>query len=138
MNAVTPRRALQLYEQVGYQATVEFADQHALVSLLFRALLQALSDTERHMQATDLAAKSQTVTKAHDILGGLRATLDFERGGELASDLDAIYDYCSRLLLKAHAANNPEGLREARRLLGTLEAAWQQVPAQLAAAAGLQ
>jgi len=138
MNAVAPRRALQIYEQVGYEATVDFADQHALVALLFRALMQALADSERHMLGAELAAKAQTVTKAHDILSGLRSTLDFERGGYLALDLDAIYGYCARLLLKAHAANDPSGLREARRLLGSLESAWQQVPAQLAAAAGVQ
>jgi len=135
MNAVYSRRALKLYEAVTYEASVDFADQHALVALLFRALLQSLSEAEHHLQASNYTSKGKAIGKAQDILLGLRGTLDFEQGGQLAQDLDAVYDYCTRLLFKAHAGNDAAKLQEARRLLGSLESAWQVIPARLAAAA---
>jgi len=135
MNAATSRRTLQLYEAVGYQATVDFADQHALVALLFRALTDALADAERYLQARQYLEKAGAVSKAQGILEGLRGTLDFARGETLARDLDAVYGYCIRTLLRAHAENDAGKLREVRTLLGRLESAWQVIPAQLAAAA---
>lgn len=135
MNATYSRRALQMYETVSYEVTVEFADQHALVGLLFRALMQSLSDAERYLLAKQYEPKGVALSKAQDILHGLRSTLDFSRGGELAKDLDAVYDYCLRLLVRAHVANDVDKLHEARNLLGRLESAWSLIPAKLAAAA---
>lgn len=134
MNAVISRRTLQLYESVGYEATVDFADQHALVALLFRALMDALADAERHLLARQYLEKARAVSKAQAILDGLRATLDFARGGSLAQDLDAVYAYCIRTLLRGHAENAAEKLQEVRNLLGRLESAWQLIPVQRAAA----
>ena len=135
MNATYSRRTLELYETVGYEATVEFADQHVLVGLLFRAMMQSLSDAERFLLARQYHDKGKALGKAQEILHALRNTLDFNRGADLAKDLDAVYDYCLRLLVRAHVANDVEKLREARGLLGRLESAWALIPAGLAAQA---
>jgi flagellar protein FliS len=135
MNAIYSRRTLRMYEAVGYEATVEFADQHMLVCLLFRALMQSMSDAERHLLARHYQLKGTALLKAQDILHGLRNTLDFSKGGDLARDLDAIYDYCLRLLVRAHVHNDVAKLHEARDLLGRLESAWNLIPARLATAA---
>lgn len=135
MNAVFSHRALKMYESVSYEVTVEFADQHALVALLFRALMQSLSDAERHLLEKQYHAKGVALGKAQGILLGLRNTLDFDKGGELAVDLDAIYDYCMRQLMRAHASNDVDKLHEARDLLGGLESAWNLIPSKLASGA---
>jgi flagellar protein FliS len=132
MNATYSRRALKLYETVGYEATIEFADQHALVGLLFRAMMESLSDSERYLLARQYQTKGKALGKAQEILHALRSTLDFNQGGELAKDLDAIYEYCLRLLVRAHVDNDVDKLREARELLGRLESAWALIPAKLA------
>jgi len=132
MNATYSRRALKLYETVGYEATIECADQHALVGLLFRAMMESLSDAERYLLARQYQPKGTALGKAQEILHALRSTLDFNQGGGLAKDLDAIYDYCLRLLVRAHVDNDVDKLREARDLLGRLESAWALIPAKLA------
>lgn len=135
MNATYSRRALKMYETVSYEVSIEFADQHALVGLLFRALMQSLSDAERYLLASQYEPKGSALGKAQEILQGLRSTLDFAQGGALAEDLDSVYDYCQRLLVRAHVHNDVDKLREARTLLGRLESAWNRIPAGLVSAA---
>jgi flagellar protein FliS len=133
MNTAYSRHALKMYDTVTYDAAVEFSDQHALVGLLFQAMMRSLSDAERYLLAKQLEPKGAALNKAQEILLGLRTTLDFAKGGDLASDLDAIYEYCMRQLVRAHVDNDVEKLREARGLLGSLESAWALIPAGLAA-----
>jgi flagellar protein FliS len=95
-------------------------------------MMESLSDSERYLLARQYQTKGKALGKAQEILHALRSTLDFNQGGELAKDLDAIYEYCLRLLVRAHVDNDVDKLREARELLGRLESAWALIPAKLA------
>jgi len=134
MNALA-RRTMDLYDQVSYEASVDFANQHALVSMLFRALTDNLSDCERHMSNNELSVKGEKITKAQNIIIGLLTTLDFEKGGTIATELGSIYEYCHRRLTHAHARNDLGVLREVRDILGKLESAWQSIPSNIASSA---
>ena len=65
---------------------------------------------------------------------GLRASLDREAGGQIASSLDSLYDYMSRQLLTANLQNKPEMLEEVHRLLSDLRGAWNTIGTTPAAA----
>ena len=131
MNAVS-QKALQLYDEVTYDASVEFANNHALVSMLFRALIDSLNDALRHMRSNEYASKGQCITKAQGIIAGLISTLDFERGGDIAKDLASIYGYCHRSLTRAHAQNDESKLTEVRDTLNKLYGAWASIPPSIA------
>lgn len=131
MNALS-RRALSTYDQVTYDASVDFASQHSLVSLMFRSLLESLSDLERFMNEKNFEGKARSVSKAQGIISGLATTLDFDNGGKLAIDLLAIYDYCNRKLIAAHAKNEAKIVIEIKGILGKLEDAWNTIPPSIA------
>jgi flagellar protein FliS len=123
------------YSQVGLETGVHAADPHKLTVMLFDGALQALRNGREQMKAGDIAAKGKSITHASTIIAsGLRASLDLDKGGDIAGNLDALYDYMVRRLTHAHAHNDVAALDEVERLLGELREAWNAIGASAAAA----
>ena len=61
------------------------------------------------------------------IIDELRSTLDKEKGGEYAENLERLYDYYSRRLLKAQVSFDDAPLAEVEKLVGTLRDGWAQM-----------
>lgn len=122
------------YSQVGLETGVHAADPHKLTVMLFDGALQALRNGREHMKAGDIAAKGKSITHASTIItSGLRASLDLEKGGEIAGNLDALYDYMVRRLTHAHVHNDLAAMDEVERLLGELREAWNAIGTNAAA-----
>jgi flagellar protein FliS len=66
------------------------------------------------------------VQKALAIVGELKAALDLSQG-DIARNLDSLYDYICRLLLVAHIPNKRDVLPEVSQLLGEIRAAWAAI-----------
>ena len=116
------------YKMVGQVGRVDYANQVELVQILFSALLESMSEAEGHMQRGSVELKCKSIARADKIVQGLRITLDHEQGGELARNLDALYEYVSRRLLHANLRNDVESLREARGLMADISSAWEMLP----------
>jgi flagellar protein FliS len=57
----------------------------------------------------------------------LAAALDYERGGELARQLGALYDYMVRTLMRANLHSDAALITEVETLLDTIGSAWRQI-----------
>lgn len=134
MNALS-RVALSAYNQVRKEATAEFADSHELVKMLFHGVVDAMISAEGFFSSGDIQERGVAISKSQKILFGLRSTLDHEKGGELARNLDSLYDYCIRQLTVAHVSNDVDKLREARALMVQIREAWEVMPLKNAAPA---
>ncbi|MDP4599397.1 MAG: flagellar export chaperone FliS [Pseudomonadales bacterium] len=115
----------KIVDQVG---RVDYANQVELVQMLFNALLDSMSDADGHLQRGAHELKCASIARAMKIVQGLRITLDHERGGELARNLDALYDYVSRRLMQASLRNDVDSLREVRGLMADISSAWEMLP----------
>ncbi len=133
------------YAKVGVETGVVAASPHKLVVMLFEGAMIAIASAIQQMQAGNIPAKGQSISKAISIINdGLRASLDKEVGGEVALNLDALYEYMSNRLLIANLKNQPKILEEVYQLLKGLKDAWsaiaptaaniEQKPAQVAPA----
>lgn len=122
------KRALNAYRSVGASSAASYADRIQLVQMLFDGLLAALADAEGHMQRKDISGKGESISRATKIIIGLQGSLDFDQGGELARNLDDLYDYCTRRLLKASLRNDITLLHEVRDLLSEVNSAWEMLP----------
>ena len=121
-------RSAAAYKLASIDASVEMADSHQLVSLLFDALQQQLGASRIHITSGDVAKKCKSVNTALRILEeGLIAPLDMENGGEVAANLRALYDYCVRRLVLANAKNDVAGLQEISNLIEPVATAWKQI-----------
>lgn len=118
---------LQAYQRVNTQTSITDADPHKLIQLLYAGALERINMAKNRMQAKDHAAKGKLITKAIEIIGGLRTFLDLEKGGELSLRLEALYEYMERTLLEASAKNDPEKLEEVARLLRSVKEGWDGI-----------
>jgi flagellar protein FliS len=129
------RNAAHAYANVGLETGVVAASPQRLIIMLYEGAELAVRVAIRHMKEGDIAKKSAAITKATTIiLEGLRAALD-PQGGEIAQQLDALYDYMIKRLMLAHVRNEIAPLEEVLGLLQELRGAWQAIDAVRAAPA---
>lgn len=121
-------KALKSYGQVKVQSGVAYADNIQLVQMLFDGLCDSLAEAEGQIQRNEIAAKGKSLSRASRIVFGLQSSLDFERGGEISSNLSELYSYTTRRILHANLHNDIEVVREVRRLMGEIRDAWKQMP----------
>lgn len=130
-----PSFAANAYAKVGLESGVIAASPHQLIVLLYEGAELSVRMAIRHIQDGDLMKKSAAVAKATSIiLDGLRAALDPQQGGDLALQLDALYDYMAKRITLAHLKNDVAPLEEVLGLLRELHDAWLQIGAASRAA----
>lgn len=118
---------LQAYQRVSNQTSTMDADPHRLIQLLYNGAIERINMAKARIQAKDYAGKGKLISKAIEIIGGLRSFLDFEKGGELAARLEALYDYMERTLLEASAKNDTAKLDEVLNLLRSVKEGWDGI-----------
>lgn len=116
------------YAKIGLETGVTAANPHQLIVMLFDGALAALGTAQQCMKERNIPGKGQAISKAITIVdSGLRASLNKDVGGEIAQNLDALYEYISSRMLLANLNNDPALLDEATRLLRDLKGAWEAI-----------
>lgn len=126
MNAMT---ALQQYQTVNTQAQAAGADPHRLIQMLMEGGLTRLAQARGAMERQQIAEKGELISKAIGIVNGLRQSLDIEQGGEIAVNLDSLYDYMVRRLMEANLKNDSAILEEVSGLLREVKEGWDAIAA---------
>jgi len=121
--------ALSSYSDYGYNSEIEYADPHRLIQMLFEGALKRIAFAKGAMQRKEIAEKGKYIGQTIEIVGGLRASLDKERGGDVAANLDALYEYIGRQLLSANLKDSEEILDEVTALLTDVKSAWDAINA---------
>lgn len=121
---------LATYRSVATHGGVAAADPHRLTLMLMDGALERISAAKGNLANGRRAEKCALIQRAIDIVHELRASLDLAAGGELAANLDSLYDYMVRQLAKANAEDRAGTLEEVARLLGEIRGAWVQIPPQ--------
>ena len=112
MNYVNVKNAASQYSKVGTHSSVEEASPHQLVNMLMSGALDKIAIARGHMERGDMAQKGAHLSWAISIIDGLRGGLDIDSGGEVASNLDKLYEYMTQRLAEANMSNNTELLDE--------------------------
>jgi flagellar protein FliS len=104
-----------------------------LVLALYDGALGAIERARRmlllgaaHDGHSGIEAVHAQLVKAQRIVTELRVTLDHERGGAIAGNLDALYEFCLRTLVDANLAKDSSKLTPATDVLRSLRDAWAQ------------
>lgn len=121
--------ALNMYEGVVTSSFTQInqSDQHQMVRVLLEGAVRRIRESVAALSLNDFEKKSIHVTKAQKIIFGLRRTLDFEKGGEIAMNLDSLYDYCIRTLTSAHCTNDRKKFADAQGILEDLLSGWIEI-----------
>ena len=119
------------YGSVQVVTGVATADNIQLIQMLFDGLTESLSSAKGHIQNNAIEEKSKALSRAGRIVVGLQGALDFERGGELAQNLNELYAYVTRRLFHVNAYNDLAVLNEVQSLIQDIAQAWQTLPSLL-------
>jgi flagellar protein FliS len=124
----TNQRAIQSYGDVKVTTGVSSANNVQLIQMLFDGLLESLVVARGHIVHLNIAEKSKALTRATRIVLGLQGALDFEKGGDLANNLNELYAYVTRRLFQANAQNDVAAVDEVHGLMREIRDAWEGVP----------
>jgi flagellar protein FliS len=125
------RSAASSYRSVGLETSVSHADPHTLIGMLYDGAVAAIGQARAALREGQIARKGEATGRAVRILEeGLKAALD-PRGGELAANLRALYEYMTARLLSANLANDDARYEEVADLIGQLRDAWQAIGGQV-------
>jgi len=112
----------------AYRKTaVTTADPGKLILMCYEGAILQLKIAKTKYREKDYEGKGKAVTKTMAIINELTCALDFENGGEIARNLEAIYNYVTRRVLLADVARDFGGIDEVLIILNDLLSAWKEI-----------
>ncbi len=118
---------LQHYQKMKADQAVSGADPHRLIVMLMQGVIEKVVAAKGYLQQGNRAEKAQQISWAISILDGLRMSLDKEKGGEIAQNLDDLYGYMEEQLLKANVKDDSRILEEVAGLMNTVLSGWMEI-----------
>lgn len=123
-------KALNEYKRVDVATGIEGASPHRLILMLMDGALSRMNQARIHVLQKNIAERGQLVSSTISIIGGLRDSLDHDAGGEIAANLENLYEYMTRCLMDVNVNNNIEKLDEVISLLTEVRSAWVEIEPQ--------
>ena len=121
------------YQALSVASRIEAAGPHELVQILYEELLRALDVLRTAMQQGKPEIVRASRERASSILLALEASLDFEKGGELARNLSGIYRSMQSEIGRALSDQDTSRLQEVRKGVADLLGAWVHIALRAAA-----
>jgi len=98
-----------------------------LVFMLYDKAISSLKDAILAIENGDIDKRCRSNTKAMQIIGHMWQTLDMEKGGEIAANLDRLYSFMLSHLPDVDFKNDPQPALDVIKLLEPLHASWKEL-----------
>jgi flagellar protein FliS len=128
------QRGTAQYRAVRSHGLVAEATPARLVQIMFEHILAELAAAQgcaerikSNLPLQDVIAKGKALGKAIRLINQLNATLDMERGQQIAQNLRALYLYMLDRLTLANVTNDPRIISEVASLVQKLKTGWDKI-----------
>ena len=123
--------ALSQYQSIGVQSGMTDATPHQMITMLMDGALDRVASAKGAIVRGEVKRKGELLSSAIAIIDGLRASLDYQQGGEIAANLGALYDYMERKLVEANLGSDVALLDEVSSLMKELKEGWASIPREV-------
>lgn len=109
---------------------------HQLITLLMSGALERVAQAKQSIRSGDTQDEAVLLEKTVAILNGLRDSLNFDQGGEIAFNLDSLYEYMIALIgdsVEADKSNKFSALDEVEALMNQVKSGWEGMQEGVAA-----
>jgi flagellar protein FliS len=127
-------RGAAQYRSVRSHGLVADTSPTRLVQIMFEHILTNLATAqgcmariEDNLPLSEVTQKLAAMRKAIQLIGQLNVTLDMERGGKVAENLRALYEYMLVRLTQANAYNDTRIVSEVSNLVREIKTGWDGI-----------
>ena len=115
------------YQNAYKKASVNTLDQTKLIIMLYDGAIKNASFAVEHIKSGQIEKVHDCLIKTKNIVTELMATLNMDRGGDIAKNLQSLYSYMFSQLIEANMNKKTEPVVIVIDLLKELRAAWTQI-----------
>ena len=109
------------------EIAVQTSSPTELVVMLYEGAIRFLRQSVTAIQSKDLDQKRQSIDRAVAVIQHLQGTLDMDRGGAVAAELDKLYTYINSKIVDGSSKLQTAPIEEAIKLLTVLLSGWEEV-----------
>ena len=109
------------------QQSIMTAPPERLVVMLYDGAIRFFFQAAAALREGARTTAAERLQRGEAIIDHLLGTLDMERGGQIAQNLEGIYVFCKRLLMEARADDDAEKIDLVRTYLAELRESWAQI-----------
>ena len=115
------------YQNAYKKASVNTLDQNKLIIMLYDGAIKNASFAVEHMKSGEIEKVHNCLIKAKNIVTELMATLNMEKGGDVAKNLQSLYSYMFSQLIEANMEKKTQPILVVIDLLKELRVAWVEI-----------
>ncbi|MBF0219060.1 MAG: flagellar export chaperone FliS [Gammaproteobacteria bacterium] len=121
------RAEADFYNQLSSASNEESVSPHRIVQMLLDGGLERLHRARVALMAGDSHLQAELVLQVHAIIGGLKAGLNLELGGEIARNLMDLYQYIEKRLMSSKIAGDMAIIDEVIGLVAEIKVGWDAI-----------
>ena len=106
---------------------VTTTDRGRLLLMMYEGAIKFLKQSRMGLEDNDIAKFCRFLSKGQAIIAELMNTLDFEKGGEIAKDLDRLYDFMLFYLTEANLHRDAQRVTKVIGLLDIIYGAYKEI-----------
>lgn len=123
------RGSMKAYKSVALDSQKTVAPPYRIVQMLLAGALERLAKARTAIEHKDYAQRGDLISSTMMIIDELRMSLNYEEGGEIATNLGNLYDFIMSELINVNMNNDIEKLETTSALLRDIKEAWDAIPA---------
>ncbi|MBL1378405.1 flagellar export chaperone FliS [Zobellella iuensis] len=124
------RGSLKAYKSVALDSQKTIATPYQVVKMLLAGALERLAKARVAIEQENFTERGELLSTTLMILAELRLALDHEAGGEIADNLEGLYEFMMNELVKANSENDIERLEVVSGLLREIKDSWDAIPVE--------